>query len=608
MVNQPYPPATAGSSEEVLRWRIRSSDEQLANNIAGESKLSLLVARLLVARGVTTANAALRFLDPKLDHLHSPYLMKGMREAVSRIQQAISTSERILIYGDYDVDGTTAIVILKRAIEILGGTADFHVPHRIRDGYGMKDDVIERAAAEGVRLVISVDTGIRAFAAAEAARRVGLDLIVTDHHLPEDGQLPHALAVLNPNQPDCTYPCKSLCGAGIAFKIAQALLEARDEADARRRLLPSFLKMAAIATIADAVPLVGENRVIAKLGLEGLRDPRNPGLRALMTVAQLADRQRQLSASDVAFRIAPRINAAGRMDIAQTVIELFQVREPDAARELAARLNQLNSDRQMSEQQIVQSLEARLTEPQFTDARCIVLDGDGWHRGVIGIAATRVVERSYRPALVISRDNGEAHGSGRSIPTFHLLSALECCHELFTRYGGHAHAVEFSLPSDRIEELRMRLDVYARQRLTPEDLIPVLEAEAEIELSGINSELIQTVQRMEPFGVGNREPMFVARGLRVLLPPKVLKEKHAKMRVGQTNGKAMRFDAMAWRMARRIGAEGILANDSIDLAFTLDENTHPEFGGIELRVCDFKKSTIMGSSEATAAGVSAYPA
>lgn len=558
--------------------------------LAAEAKIAAIVARLLVTRGVTTADAATQFLAPKLEHLHSPYLMKGMREAIARIQQAIAVNERILIYGDYDVDGTTAIVILKRAIEIAGGSADFHVPHRIRDGYGMKDDVIERAAAEGVRLVISVDTGIRAFAAAEAARRVGLDLIVTDHHLPEDGQLPHALAVLNPNQPDCSYPCKSLCGAGIAFKIAQALFEAKDEADARRRLLPSFLKMAAIATIADAVPLVGENRVIAKLGLAGLRDPRNAGLRALMTVAQLADKQRHLTASDVAFRIAPRMNAAGRMDVAQTVIDLFEARDEDRARELAARLNQLNSDRQQSEQQIVQALEERLTEPQFADARCIVLDGEGWHRGIIGIAATRVVERTYRPALVISHENGEGHGSGRSISGFHLLSALESCHELFTRFGGHAHAVGFSLPSDRIDDLRRRLDAYARARLSAEDLIPVLEVESEIELSGITPELIRTVQKMEPFGVGNREPLFICRQLRVLLPPKIVKEKHVKLRVAQSNGKAMRFDAMAWRMADRISTEGVLANDGVDLAFTLDENTHPEFGGIELRVCDFRKS------------------
>jgi single-stranded-DNA-specific exonuclease len=576
-----------------LRWLIKSVDQELTTQIAREASLPPLVAQLLCARGVKSAEAAVQFLDPKLDHLHSPYLMTGMREAVSRIQQAVEQRERILIYGDYDVDGTTAIVILKRAIEMIGGAAEFHVPHRIRDGYGMKDDVIERAAADGVRLVISVDTGIRAFAAADAARGAGLDLIVTDHHLPEDGKLPHALAVLNPNQPDCSYPCKSLCGAGIAFKIAQALLEAKDEVDARRRLLPSFLKMAAIATIADAVPLIGENRVIAKLGLRGLRDPRNPGLRALMTVAQLADKQRQLSASDVAFRIAPRMNAAGRMDVAQTVIELFETREEDKARDLAARLNQLNSDRQQSEQQIVQALDNRLAEPQFADARCIVLDGEGWHRGVIGIAASRVVERTYRPAVVISRENGEGHGSGRSIPAFHLLAALESCHELFTRFGGHAHAVGFSLPSDRIEELRSRLDSYARDRLSAEDLIPVLETEAEVELQEINPALICAVQQMEPFGVGNREPVFVSRSVRILLPPKILKGKHAKLRVSQVDGKGMRFDAMAWRMAERISSEGILANDTLDVAFSLDENTHPEFGGIELRICDFQRSSAL---------------
>lgn len=575
-----------------MRWVLKSVDERLVARLAADAAISPVFARLLVSREIGDANAVSRFLAPSLEHLHSPYLMKGMRVAVERIQRAIAHSERILIYGDYDVDGTTAIVILKRAIEIAGGAAEFHVPHRIRDGYGMKDDVIERAAAAGVRLVISVDTGIRAHDAAEAARRVGLDLIVTDHHLPEDGKpLPRALAVINPNQPDCEYPCKQLCGAGIAFKIAQALLEARDEQDARRRLLPSFLKMAAIATIADAVPLTGENRTITKLGLLGLRDPRNPGLRALMTVSQLADKQRQLSASDVAFRIAPRMNAAGRMDVAQTVIELFEAKEEDKARDLAAKLNQLNSDRQQSELEIVQALDARLNQSELSDARCIVLDGDGWHRGVIGIAATRVVERTYRPALVISRDNGEGHGSGRSIPSFHLLAALESCRHLFSRFGGHAHAVGFSLPCHRIDELRSHLDTYARAKLTENDLIPVLNAESELDFASISPDLARSVQQMEPFGVGNREPIFIARAVRLLVPPKILKEKHAKLRVTQPNGRMKSFNAMAWRMAERVSAEGILANDQLDLAFTLDENTHPEFGGIELRVADWRKSS-----------------
>ena len=537
--------------------------------------------------------------------------MLGMKAAVERLQRAIANQEKILIYGDYDVDGTTAIVILKKAIEILGGSAEFHVPHRIKEGYGMRDEVIERAAANGVRLVISVDTGIRAFAAAETARQLGLDLIVSDHHLPEEHGVPHAMAVLNPNQQGCEYPCKHLCGAGVAFKLAQALLEAsRLAGKARTRLLPSFLKMVAIATIADAVPLVGENRVIAKLGLQGLRDPRNPGLRALMQIAQLQDKQRCLTASDVAFQIAPRINAAGRMDIAQSVIDLFGTRDAESAAQIAQKLNELNSDRQQTEQMILKEIDMRLSEdPEFRDASCVVLDGDGWHRGVIGITASRVVERTGRPALVLSRENGEAHGSGRSIPAYHLLEALESCHELFTRFGGHAHAVGFSLPCERIPELRARLNAHARERLTTEDFVRLLELENEIELTQITPDVLRTIASLEPFGMGNPEPVFLARSVRLLLPPKVLKEKHAKLRVRQevpktsppeqrSNGKGVQqnFDALAWRMAERIAEEKLLANDLVDLAFTLEENTHPEFGGIQLSVCDLKRVQVAAIS------------
>jgi len=587
-----------------MRWVLKEVDEQQSSSLAREASLSPLVARLLIGRGVRSPEDAQRFLAPTIDHLHSPYLMLGMRAAVERLQRAIANQEQILIYGDYDVDGTTAIVILKKAIEILGGSADFHVPHRIKEGYGMRDEVIERAAANGVRLVISVDTGIRAFAAAETARQLGLDLIVSDHHLPEEHGVPHALAVLNPNQAGCDYPCKHLCGAGVAFKLAQALLETRDEREARIRLLPSFLKMVAIATIADAVPLVGENRVIAKLGLEGLRDPRNPGLRALMQIAQLQDRQRNLTASDVAFRIAPRINAAGRMDIAQSVIDLFGTRDADSAVQIAQKLNDLNADRQQTEQMILKEIDLRLTEdPEFQNASCVVLDGDGWHRGVIGITASRVVERTGRPALVLSRENGEAHGSGRSIPAYHLLEALESCHELFTRFGGHAHAVGFSLPCERIPELRAHLNAHARQRLGPEDFIPVLELESEIDLIEVTPDLLRTIAKLEPFGMGNPEPAFLARSVRLLLPPKVLKEKHVKLRVRQEvqkgtgqgrnhKGIQQNFDALAWRMAERISEEKLLANDVVDLAFTLEENTHPEFGGIQLSVCDLKKAQV----------------
>jgi single-stranded-DNA-specific exonuclease len=599
-----------------MRWHLRSADEDQVTQLAAEAKLPPVIARLLVARGIAAAEDAHQFLNPKLDHLHSPLLMLGMDKAAERLRRALAHREQILIYGDYDVDGTTAVVILKTAIELCGGSADFHVPHRIREGYGMKDDVIERAASAGVSLIISVDTGIRAFAAAETAQRLGVDLIVTDHHLPEAHGVPPALAVLNPNQAGCAYPCKALCGAGVAFKLAQLLLEE----NGRARLLPSFLKMVAIATIADAVPLVGENRVFAKLGLEGLRQPVNAGLKALLEVSSLS--ARKLSATDVAFRIAPRLNAAGRMDVAQDVIELFSVKDAEHAREIAARLNQLNSDRQQEEKRIFEAVEERLAAaPEVRDCFCLVVDGDAWHRGVIGIAATRIVERYGRPALVLSRENGEAYGSGRSIPAFHLLDALESCRDMFTRFGGHAHAVGFSLPCDRVPALRAALDTYARELLTPADFELVLPYDGELPLGEVTPALYQSLQRLEPFGMSNPEPVFAARGARVAFPPKILKEKHVKLRLvgaahpeggpplslpgepapsaveGERQGGAVpnnsrnvrALEALGWRMAEQVQQAGILAGDMVDVAFTIEHNDHPEYGGLELRLEDVIK-------------------
>src|SRR5438105_3461981 len=318
---------------------------------------SRTLARLLLLRGIETAESAAQFLSPSLSQLHSPYLMTGMKAAVDRLDAAIERKQGILVYGDYDVDGTTAVVILKTAIELCGGSADFHVPHRIREGYDLRGDVIERAAAAGIRLVISVDAGTRAFAAAESARRAGVDLIITDHHLPGQDGLPHAFAVINPNQPGCDYPCKSLCGAGIAFKVAQALMEKRLLHRDQSQLLLSFLKVAAIATIADSVPLVGENRVIASLGLNALRKAVNPGLKALLEIAQLGGKA--LTSGEVAFRIAPRINAAGRLEIAEDVIDLFSTKDPAQAREIALCLDKLNRERQEEERRILELIELR---------------------------------------------------------------------------------------------------------------------------------------------------------------------------------------------------------------------------------------------------------
>jgi single-stranded-DNA-specific exonuclease len=673
-----------------MKWSLKFAQSEQVDSFAkalrsisdlhlnGGPHLASTLARLLVMRGISDPADAERYLIPSLAHLHSPYLMSGMRQAVERLEAAVDRKEGILIYGDYDVDGTTAIVILKTAIELCGGSADFHVPHRIREGYGMKDEVIEHAATSGTRLIISVDTGIRAFAAAETAQRLGLDLIVTDHHLPGQDGVPRAFTVLNPNQSCCEYPCKVLCGAGVAFKLAQALMEKRLVGKDQSRLLTSFMKMVAIATIADAVPLTGENRVFAKLGLDALRRAVNPGLKALLEMAQVPT-NRPPTSTEIAFRIAPRLNAAGRMDVARDVVELFSVKDPARAKEIAGRLDKLNAERQEEERRILQAITDRFEQqPELCNAYCVVVDGDGWHRGVIGITATRMVEKYGRPTLVLSHDGGEAHGSGRSIRSFHLLDALESCHELFTRYGGHSHAVGFSLPSDRVPQLRAHLDQYARQRLTPADFEPLLDLDAELNLDQVTPELFRALERLEPFGQANPEPIFSARGVRLMAPPKILKDKHVKLKLAaalapaaasgflapatvlnhmdddskggdgltpeailvtprchpdaasipradsraamETRGKEpdrhqlrtenweprtgfqaddrrpttgdwkknITFDALGWHMAERLQAANLLAGDTLDIAFTIGHNDHPEYGGLELSLRDFQ--------------------
>jgi single-stranded-DNA-specific exonuclease len=566
-----------------------------ARALAQSAGLPLIVAELLAERGVRTAAEADFFLNPRIEHLLDPYAMQGMAAAVSRVQAAITSQESILIYGDYDVDGTTAIVLLKTAIEMLGGKVDFHVPHRLREGYGMQAEVLAAAAAQGVSLVISVDTGIRDFTAAEAAARLGLDLIVTDHHLPQElphlpacpglpWSLPTALAILNPNQPGCGYTCKHLCGAGVAFKLSQALLEAWDLERTRKKILPSFLKMLAIATVADAVPLLGENRVIASVGIEQLRRPASPGLRSLMQVAKLDPGQRNLTATDLAFRIAPRINAAGRMDVASDVVELFTTRDTVRAAELAAKLDRLNSERQQAEAGMLDQIERRLRdEPGFQSSRCIVVEGEGWHRGIIGILASRVVERMQRPAMVIALEGGEAYGSGRSVPGFHLLHAIESCKQLFTRFGGHSHAVGFSLPAASLPELKSHLEAWAA--LHVEETAPSLRCHAVLPLDQITQALFTWLRRLEPLGNGNEEPVFVAYNVRLTAPVRPIKERHICLQLAQ-GARGASWSALGWDWAARVQTLGLEQGSVVHLAYKLRENIHPEYGGLELEIAD----------------------
>jgi single-stranded-DNA-specific exonuclease len=596
------------SDEHRTKWVVAADKSDAAEILGQTLGLPKAIAQLLVCRGFASPEAARAFLEPTLDQLHEPRLMLGMGLAVQRLRAALAAGEPVLIYGDYDVDGTVATVLLKTAAEraaaLMGVKADirYHIPHRIREGYGIQDARIETAAAEGVRLVVSVDTGIRAFTAAAEARRVGLDLIVTDHHLPDGKGLPQALAVLNPNQPGCGYPYKELCGAGVAFKLAQALLEsaAKDD-DERRRLrektLPSFLKLLAIATIADSVPLTGENRTIAAIGLRELRKPSQAGLKALMELAQI-DTTRAISAMDVGFRLAPRINAAGRMDIASDVVEMLLSRDPLAARAFAEKLHRLNDDRRACEADALRVIEARL-ETMAELPACFVLDdaqdAQGWHRGVIGILASRVVDKTGRPALVITHEEGQAHGSGRSVTGFHLLNALTSVHAedtdpLLTRFGGHAHAVGFSLPSASVPDLRERLERYAIAH-QGEPASEELQCDAEIELADLTPEFLAALERLGPFGMGNAEPRFMSHGVALSTALKIVKDRHLKMTVEQNGA---RFSGMAW--GRRTDwqsvaqAEGWAPGSLLDIAFRLRRNWHPDFGGWELEMIALRSS------------------
>lgn len=588
------------------RWVTRGHDQRAARALADALGTPLAIAHLLVCRGFSDPIAARAYLNPSLDQLHDPFLMLGMAKAVERIRSSLAAGDPILIYGDYDVDGTVATVLLKTAMErvaaMLGVPAQvrYHIPHRIREGYGMTESRLEAAVTEGVRLVVSVDTGIRAFAAAREAERLGLDLIVTDHHLPDAAEgVPTALAVLNPNQIGCPYPYKELCGAAVAFKLAQALLEnvapSLEERDRlRQKTLPSFLKLLSIATIADAVPLTGENRVIVALGLLELQKPSQAGLRALMDLAQI-DTAIPISATDVGFRLAPRINAAGRMDIASDVVEMFLSRDPAAARLLAEKLHRLNDERRAVEAEALRDIEARIDvmrEHPDGLAACLVLDDPEWHRGVIGILASRVVDRTGRPALVLAHKDGFAYGSGRSIAGFHLLDALtsaDCSHaeKLLTRFGGHAHAVGFSLPSTSVAELRTRMAAEAERLLTGDQCIPEMECDSELRLADLTPTFLNWLERLGPFGNGNREPLFLSHGLRLTAAPKVIKDRHLRVAVQDIDSDA-RFGGMAWshrtNWAEAAQAWGLAPNARVDLAFRLRKNRHPDFGGWELEI------------------------
>jgi single-stranded-DNA-specific exonuclease len=549
------------------RWLLPSTDPRDVAALSSALRIAQPAAGILVHRGLGDPAAARRFLQPSLDELHDPLTMRDMPRAVARLREAIREGQKILIYGDYDVDGTTSVVLLTKAIELAGGASSYYVPNRLKDGYGMRPEVVEAAAAEGVRLIVSVDTGIRAAEVVRRANELAVDVIVTDHHLPET-ELPPALAVLNPNRPDCPYPEKNLCGAGVAFKLAQALLATLPwPAEKARRVCESFLKLVAIATVADVVPLTGENRIMVKHGLDGLGAVRNAGLRALLDVAGFPGNTVP-TARQVAFQIAPRLNAAGRMDTAMAVIELFLTGDPARARELAQQLDGQNAERRQVEDEIRDTCERQAVDES---SAALVYYDENWHRGVLGIVASRLVERLHRPVFVLGRnpEDGLAQGSGRSIPAFHLLEAMEAMPDLFVRFGGHQYAAGVTLEAARIDEFRQRFNAYVAARLSPEDFLPRMDVDAVVELGDLADAAVQEVLALAPFGHGNPPPLVAALDVEVASQPVVMKEKHLRVTMRQ-NGRALALKA--WNFAGRAGE--MAPGARVDITFTLEEDAH----------------------------------
>ena len=563
-------------------WERLPCNDEAASLLARELRISPAVARLLAIRGIDEPESAQKFLHPSLDHLHDPWLLADMAPAVERILAAIERNERIAIHGDYDCDGITSTVILRRALEMFGANVVHFLPDRLKDGYGLQPEAFDRLHADGVALVISVDCGIRGIEAARRARELSIDLIVTDHHEP-DLQLPVAVAVINPRRHDCRYPDKNLAGVGVALKLVQALCRKKG----RERAFPAFVKVAAIGTLADVVPLVGENRVIAKLGLEMLsQGPHKVGLRALIEVAGLTGKP--IDGGHVAFQIAPRMNAAGRMaspDIAARLLLAADEAMASEAQDLARQLDGENIRRQEEEASILASARKVVeTDPAVGAHSILVVAGEGWHRGVIGIVASKLVDAFHRPAIVISTDGDVAHGSCRSIRGFNVLAALEHSAAHLTRFGGHKQAAGLTMAAANVPSFREMITEYADNLLGPDDLKPRLRIDGCIGFRDINGDFAGEMALLSPFGIGNPRPLFEARGVEVVDGPRRLKDKHLKMALKQ-NGRV--FRAIAWRAIEReqfIGEH----RSSLDLAFSLEHNRYQGNEYLELSVSDMR--------------------
>lgn len=561
------------------RWNIKKADPAQTAGLQQSLQINPVLCRLLVQRGVGTFEEARSFFRPSLDSLHSPWLMKDMRKAVDRIRQAISRGEKMLVFGDYDVDGTTAVACMYRFLKKIHPALDFYIPHRYREGYGISKTGIDFAAASGFTLIISLDCGIKSAELIRYAAEQGIDFIVCDHHLPDE-VLPPAVAILNPKQKDCPYPYKELCGCGVGYKLITALTE-------DMQLPPEtpfeFLDLLATAIAADIVPLNGENRILAFHGL--LKANKNPhhGIRAL---ARLSGLEKELHITNLVFMIAPRVNAAGRMDDARKAVEMFIAETEEEALHFAEQLHSDNSDRKEADKTITEeALQTIRDHTEWISRKSTVVYQPHWHKGVVGIVASRLIDHYYRPTVVLTSSGDYVAGSARSVPGFNLYEAIHACREHLLGYGGHFAAAGMTLEPGQVNAFREKFEEVVAATIEPQMLIPEICIDAEISLKDIRQSFYDILCQMEPFGPENPRPVFLARGLTDTGYSRVVKEEHIRFSLCGDN---LTMTGIGFGMAQRFD---LLRNrQPVDVVFTLDENEWKDTKTLQLRVMDFRAS------------------
>ena len=561
------------------RWKILTADKQKSDPLQSALKISPIICDILVKRGVVTFEESKKYFRPELKDLHDPWLMKDMDKAVERIIRAVNNNEKILVFGDYDVDGTTSVACMYRFLKKIHSNLDFYIPHRYREGYGVSKAGIDFANENGFTLIISLDCGIKSVQLIKYAKELEIDFVVCDHHLPDD-ELPPAVAILNPKQKDCNYPFKELCGCGVGFKLISALAPQFDLSDED---VNENLDLLATAIAADIVPMTGENRILAYYGLKKANENPNNGIKALGFLSGL---KTELHINNLVFIIAPRVNAAGRMDDARKAVQMFIAESYDEALQYAEMLHSDNTDRKEADLNITSEALFLITENQdWQDRKSTVVFQSHWHKGVVGIVASRLIEHYYRPTIVLTQSGEYVAGSARSVPGFNLYEAVHACREHLIGYGGHFAAAGLTLEIDKIDAFRNKFEEIVSATIHPELLIPEIIIDAEINFRDIQWPFYNILQQMEPFGPENLRPVFVSKKVWNTGYSKIVKEEHIKFSLKQNNTVLI---GIGFKMADKFHL--LQMNKPIDVVFKIDENEWNGNKTLQLRVIDLRLS------------------